>query len=460
MKSLLKKNLIKPLALACMAATAVPAFATSVFTEANTLIGWAKMPAATFSDGPTSGQFAAPNTYGTFLPPFRNRQPVQGLSGVLRGADGSFLVMADNGFGGKSNSADALLRVYSAQPEFKTARGGSGAVKATNFIFGTPLAQFSHNARITLNDVNRKLSIPIQADYTNYYNDASKPIVDPTIKFGRLLTGADFDIESIRADENCNLWFGDEFGPYLVKTDRSGTVQRSEIPLPGVYAPEHKDVIAGAVAANLAGSGGFEGMAINPRGDKLYTLLEKTVAGDTPNTLRINEFDIHREEYTGVTYFYPLDPNGTNIGDMTAVDETSFLVIERNGATATSGTPFKKIYLIDIKGVRNGGTVKKTELVDLMNIADPDDLNGDGSKAFTFPYTTIEDVLILDASTLLVINDNNFPYGGGRALAADETEFLKIRLAKPLRGWRPEQRQAAQCALSDKQDDDHNHDDR
>ena len=41
---------------------------------------------------------------------------------------------------------------------------------------------------------------------------------------------------------------------------------------------------------------------------------------------------------------------------------------------------------------------------------------------------TIENVLLLDPHTLLVVNDNNFPYGGGRALASDATEFLKIRL--------------------------------
>lgn len=249
-----------------------------------------------------------------------------------------------------------------------------------------------------------------------------------------MLTGADFDIESVRQDRNCNLWFGDEFGPYLVKTDISGTVQRREIPLPGVYAPQHKDVVAGTATANLPGSGGFEGMAINGYGDKLYTLLERTVTGDPANTLRISEFDIETESYTGAVYFYPLDAAGTNIGDMTAIDDDRFLVIERNGGTATSGTPFKKIYIADTRGVANGGTVKKTELVDLMNIADPDDLNGDGKTTFTFPYVTIEDVLILDAQTLLVINDNNFPYGGGRELASDNTEFLKIRLANPIAG--------------------------
>lgn len=42
--------------------------------------------------------------------------------------------------------------------------------------------------------------------------------------------------------------------------------------------------------------------------------------------------------------------------------------------------------------------------------------------------------MILDAETLLVINDNNFPYGGGRELASDNTELLKIRLAKPISG--------------------------
>ena len=62
-------------------------------------------------------------------------------------------------------------------------------------------------------------------------------------------------------------------------------------------------------------------------------------------------------------------------------------------------------------------------------------MNGDGKTTFTFPYVTIEDVLILDAETLLVINDNNFPYGGGRELASDNTELLKIRLAKPLSGF-------------------------
>lgn len=447
---MIRKSLLAlALATACLGAHAAPSAAA-----ANTLIGWALMPAATFADGPTSGQFAGPNPYGSNPPPYVDRQPVQGFSAVLQGpVAGTFRVMTDNGFGAQNNSADTLLRVYTVKPDFRTARGGSGTVSAANYLTGTPIASFSSPSRIALNDANRKLELTIQADLDHYYDDPAKPAVDSDIRYGRLLTGADLDIESMRQDRHCNLWFGDEFGPYLIKTDVSGTVLRSEIPLPGVYSPQHKDVAAGTATANLPRSGGFEGMAINRSGDKLYTLLEQPVAGDPPKTLRINEFDIDSESYTGVSYLYPLEAAGTAIGDMTAIDDDRFIVIERNGATATSGTPFKKLFVIDTSAAGNGGVVAKTELVDLMHVADPDDLNRDGKTIFTFPYTTIEDVLILDERTLLVINDNNFPYGGGRVLASDDTELLKIRLAQPIqkkRGWhqgRDEPQTREHCAM-------------
>jgi hypothetical protein len=402
--------------------------------QAQTLSGWAQMPAATFADGPTSGQFAAPNPYGTNLPPFIDQQPVQGFSGVLAGPRrGSFHFLVDNGFGAQGNSADALLRSYTLAIDWRTRRGGAGTVSPADWKTGRKASTFDERTRLQFNDANKKLGIPIQAEYTHYYNNPANPLVDESIRKGRLLTGADFDIESVLRDKNGNYWVGDEFGPYLVKTDAKGTVLRSVIVLPGVFAPQHKDVVAGIASANLPGSGGFEGMALNKSGDKIYTLLERTVSGDPVGTLRINEFDIATEAYTGKQFVYPLDTAGTNIGDMTALDDTRFIVLERNGGTATSATaPFKKVYLIDIAGVVAGGTVAKTELVDLMNLPDPDDLNGDGSTIFTFPYVTIENVLVLNKRTLLVVNDNNFPYGGGRALASDITEFLRITLPEPL----------------------------
>ena len=399
--------------------------------HAQVLTGWAQMPAATFADGPTSGQFAAPNPYGTNLPPFVNRQPVQGFSGVLAGPRRNvFHFLVDNGFGAQANSADALLRAYTLEVNWRTRKGGAGTVNPADWDSGKARTAFDASTRFELNDARHKLTIPIQANYAFYYNNPANPQVAPAIRAGRLLTGADFDIESFRRDRYGNYWFGDEFGPYLIKTDAHGTVLRSEISMPGVFAPENKDVVAGTAVANLGSSRGFEGMAINKSGTKLYTLLEGTVAGDQDKTLRIDEFDVAREKYTGRRFIYTLDANGTNIGDMVAVDDRRFIVLERNGSTATAPTPapFKKVYLIDIEDVLDGGAARKMELVDLMNLADPFDLNGDGSKTFTFPYVTIENVLVLNPRTLLVVNDNNFPYGGGRELASDNTEFLRIRL--------------------------------
>ena len=78
--------------------------------EAQTLEGFASLPADTFAPGPTSGQFIAP-TNGR-VPPFVDQQPVQGVSSVLRGPHGDLWIMADNGFGAKENSPDFVLRMY------------------------------------------------------------------------------------------------------------------------------------------------------------------------------------------------------------------------------------------------------------------------------------------------------------------------------------------------------------
>ncbi len=408
----------------------------SALAAENTLTGWAMLPAATFSDGPTSGQFAFTNNNSPANnPPYVGLQPVQGFSAVLAGpAAGTYTVMTDNGFGSKGNSGDTLLRLYGVKPDW-----ASHTVSAGDIRTGAALAGFSAASRITLNDANHVLPFAIQADYTHYYDNAANPMVDAALKSGRLLTGADFDIESVRQDKNGNYWFGEEFGPFLVKADANGTVQsvfrtpnvRGFDANPYVQSPSNPMPTG---TNNLPGSGGFEGMALNASGDMLYTLLERPLTSDPDQKrLLIQEFDLASESFTGESFAYKLEDAGTNIGDMTAIDDHRFLVIERNGATGTSGgTPFKKIYMVDIADVDANGFAKKTEVVDLMNIADPDDLNGDGSTVFTFPYVTIEDVLVLDANTLLVINDNNFPGGGGRALTSDNTEFLRISLAQPV----------------------------
>ncbi len=67
-----------------------------------------------------------------------------------------------------------------------------------------------------------------------------------------------------------------------------------------------------------------------------------------------------------------------------------------------------------------------------MNVANPQGLGGFG-KTFTFPFQTIEDVVILDNHTIGVLNDNNFPFSTGRsATEADNNEWITVKLPKSL----------------------------
>jgi len=401
----------------------------------QTLSGWARLPAGAFSDGPTSGQFAVANPWGTHRPPFTDRQPVQGFSAVLHGPrPDTFHVLVDNGFGTQANSRDALLRAYALRIDWRHAGGGSGRVQPADWHSGEVRPAFDRRSRLELDDAQHRLARVIEADHSHHGKDPAQPEVAPVIRSRRLLTGADFDLESFQRDSQGRFWFGDEFGPYLLQTDASGRLLRPPIPLPGVYSPQHGEVRTGRARANLPTSGGFEGMAIHPDGERLFTLLERPVEGDPEGSLRFSEFDLTQAAYSGRFFLYRLHPQGTHIGDLVAVDHTRFLVIERNASTATAPEPppFKRIFLIDMAGVPVGGELPKRELVDLMRLDDPHDLDGDGEQVFTFPYVTIENLLLLDARTLLVANDNNFPYGGGRQAAADDTEFLRIRLPEPL----------------------------
>ena len=214
----------------------------------------AVLPAETFAPGPTSGQFIAPANGS--VPPYVDLQPVQGVSSVLRAAGGDFLVMSDNGFGAKANSPDYVLRVYRVSPDFRTARGGTGRISVRSWI--------------TLSDPWHRVGFPIVAD-GEFYPDSAIP-VDASIRANRLLTGGDFDLESFREAPGGTLWFGEEFGPFLLHTDRDGRLLEAPYPLPGVKAPQNP--LLGGEVPNLPTSRGFEGMAITPDGRTLYPMLE------------------------------------------------------------------------------------------------------------------------------------------------------------------------------------------
>lgn len=195
-----------------------------------------------------------------------------------------------------------------------------------------------------------------------------------------------------------------------------------------VQSPQNPNL--GDAIPNLSRSRGYEGMAFSPDRQTLYPLLEGVIDGDPENALRIYEFDVATSSFQGLVGYYPTN-DGQPIGDFTPINDREFLVIERDGGQGETAE-FKKIFKINFDNIDDNGFVEKTEVVDLLNIDDPNDLNGDGNTVYDMPFVTIEDVVVIDENTILVANDNNYPFSQGREGDIDNNEVVLITLDEPL----------------------------
>ncbi|WP_027486116.1 esterase-like activity of phytase family protein [Allorhizobium undicola] len=361
--------------------------------------------------------------------PFKG-QAVQGFSGIKTMKDGSFWSLSDNGFGTKLNSVDAMLMLHHLTFDWT-----GGKVERQETIF--------------LSDPNRIAPFPIAME------GAEK----------RYLTGSDFDLESIQPTDD-GFWLGEEFGPYLLKVNRKGELMAAYPTMVDgkpVMSPDNamltlpSDPSKPLPPYNLRRSNGFEGLAMSKDGSRLYALLEgplylgdgKFEQVDGQNALRVIEFDTAAKAWTGRSWFYPLSAGGTNIGDFNMIDDTTAMVIERDGGEGTADKAcadparpqadcfekparHKRIYKIEFSDANVGKPVRKIGYIDLMNIADPDGKAKQGSVngVYTMPFVTIENVDVVDATHIIVGNDNNLPFSVGRRVDAnDDNEFVILDVA-------------------------------
>ncbi|WP_207208143.1 esterase-like activity of phytase family protein [Nocardioides glacieisoli] len=376
-----------------------------------TLVGWASLPAETYvPDSAASGYWTTGSA--AVLAPYPG-QPVQGFSATHAYADGSYLVMSDNGFGAKGNSADFELAVHRIRPDVATART---AYEGLEF---------------NLSDPSRHIPWPIWRD-GGCVSAAQLPAGYSCPDPDRILTGWDFDPESMQIAQDGTFWFGEEFGPYLLHTDDRGRLLEPPIATPGVTSPSNPTL--GSDTPNLANSKGYEGMAIAPDGRTLYPMLEGAVAEDQADGLAadLRIYSVRKGSFEDGFLRYRMESPAHALGDFIMVNNHEALVIERDNLQGAAAV-FKRIYLVDLRDRDRDGYVEKTPLVDLMDVHNPSRLGGFG-ETFTFPYFTIEDVEILDGQTIAVMNDNNFPATGGRGGdVADVNEYLQIRLAQTIR---------------------------
>lgn len=366
---------------------------------AATLAGRATLSADYLAEGPPSGAAASPGN-GRQGP--WDGQVIPGFSAMVDNHDGTFWAQPDNGFGAKGNSADFLLRNYLVRPQWNTGSKGSGAIKVLDFV--------EYNDR---NDV-------LDFDIVNEDTDE------------RLLTGADFDIESLVRAADGTFWVGEEFGPFLLHFDEDGTLLEAPYEFPDGKSPGNPYLEPGE-KPNVGGSRGFEAMASSGR--YLYPVVEGALADDTDVRRRwIYQFDTRRGEYTGKRWAYQTDQQANVIGDAFATGRDTMLLIERDDFEGDQAVS-KRVYEIDLGRKGRDGFVKKELVVDALRIANPRGIDkGEGyglGETFSLPVQSFETVLFVDRDTLLIGNDNNYPGNDARVTGTpDDTEMALVDLKK------------------------------
>ena len=422
-------------AVASVAIVSVATQAASAAPPGPTLEGRAVLPVATYAPGPSSGSFfAGQTTNGISFP--TPSQPVEGFSAVVSGRrPGEYLAMPDNGFGTKANSFDFLLRAYYITPDFKTAKGGTGAVDVDLDSF------------VQFRDPNGVIGFPIQ-----------RPA-------DRLLTGADLDPESLQRGKNGDLWMGEEFGPWILHFDQTGVLLEPPFRVPaglvgstsvtGFLESPSSPFISSAADATVAGSRGFEAMSATPDGKYLYGLLEGATVQDANKDRRyLLEFSTRDRAFTGRVWQYRTQPTVTGaqqccfMADMWALDQHRMVVIERdNGRGAPvppNPAPFSRgVYVIDLRAVGSDGFLQKTRIIDLAAIPDPD--------LVSLPPIHAGDVLAREPVRRRVRVDRGHPRDRRRAAPARLRQQLPEHRPQPGPGrrQRADHRSSARSEVAD-----------
>lgn len=373
---------------------------------APTVTGFWTLPAESLAEGPPSGA-ALPKEKAADAP--WEGQPIQGFSAIvpIPGVDEAW-VLSDNGYGTAANSGD--FRLVLQRIRWSGADGELSVVE-----------------RRELSDPDGVLGAPRPA-----------------------LTGADLDPESLQRLPDGRWLIGEELGPSLLILREDGRLERRiELPLPAAFAslgrgsellraPTHPSLTAlpepaRRAAASVAPSKGVEAIAILPDGKSAWVALEGPLV-DEPDRTRVLllELELQSFRFTGASRWYRTDAPEGSITDAVTTGPQTLVVIERDDGEGDQAK-LKRLYEVRLDRADETGRLEKRLVADLLDLLDPEALGPSNDGRLRLPQVTPEGVAALSGTTLLVLTDNNFPFGKARGEAPEETELVRIELPRPLR---------------------------
>lgn len=284
---------------------------------------------------------------------------------------------------------------------------------------------------------------------------ASTDTVQNCANFNSKTTAKDIwgiDAEGIAVDREGNFWICEEGGPTVWKLDQNGRAIKRYTPYALQAGAEAQDVAIDTVFKYRKNNRGFEGITIAPNG-KIYAIIQSPIlyptktVGENSRVHRILEIDPVTNATRMFAYLNDgiIGASGSNqirlrdwkIGDLAAINDSTFLVIE---AALRGTTDVKRVYKININGatpVHSGlyGGLTLEALVDAAGLSANGitpvqktlfmDINATGWDP-TLEKT--ECLAIVNDSTIFIGNDNDYgqvsPLENGIATATTNLSHL------------------------------------
>lgn len=272
------------------------------------------------------------------------------------------------------------------------------------------------------------------------------------------------DSEGMAMAADGSFWISDEYGPHLIHFDRTGKTLEKINP----FSTGNRKLPL--VLAKRRPNRGMEGLTITPDGKTLVGIMQfplynpSSAAVANSLVIRIVTFDIASGATKQFVYLME-SPSLQAVSEITAIDNNNFLVLERDGLFATEAnrsTVVKKIFRISLSGATdisdpaNGANGKLFGGKTIEELKDAATLTTNGivpvSKTLIadlmkdiptlYPHDKAEGLVIIDARTIAVSNDDDFGITGANKIyerkvlagtgQVDRNSIYFIKLAAPL----------------------------
>lgn len=268
------------------------------------------------------------------------------------------------------------------------------------------------------------------------YDLSGKPILD---KNGKIrLDDFGLDGEGLVVLKDGSFWVSDEYGPHIVHFDKNGR----EINRINAFKNDKRvSTYLPKEFQNRRANRGMEGLAITPDEKTLVGIMQSTMYNPDKKVKKLNLtriVTVNLEDGKIGQYLYKQEKNQNSNSEITALDNNTFLVIERDSKylRLSDKKPQKNVYKITLDSGTNienialtknmtqdeelgllidGQTLEQSVLTNGWEILKKHQINPvkkelvvDLVDKLNYAHDKLEGLWVIDEKTLGVLNDDDF----------------------------------------------------